>query len=376
MGRLRRRGPDLGSGCGNASVGLDVAGRRRRPPGVLGRQRQIRGRSTPGNRHRARGSEQRPGSGVRRDHIRRRGADLRPDRDDRGRRPQGFAHPSRSTPGQAWPVRRRRRADRCLGHVRRARARGAVRPSRDPARRGGRVRRPTRTASAAKCAQPSACAGGSVPTRSAGRTLAVPIRRRAAGCSCGTVRALARRGHVPAGDARGARVDLGRLQCYSRPQCDAGDLRRGCLEDERPPHEPGRFGAGGARWCTTNRRRHATSVGATRRISGSGCIRCPNGCNGHSPADAARLHNRAASVCPQRATTACRLRLEGRRRHGGPGQSADDAVGAHRARIPGGPPPTVASARCAPRPRVSCSRRGGTRRAWNGAEATTYHWRP
>ena len=137
-----------------ACLGMGMAGRRRGAPSLCGRWRQVRGGPASRDRHRRRRERLRSGPRSRRGVVRRAGSDPRAHGHDRHRRRiQGVAHASGNHERPEGRHRRRGRPDRGSRAVGRCRAHGFVRPSRHSGRRG-RVRRPTRPASAAECPRP------------------------------------------------------------------------------------------------------------------------------------------------------------------------------------------------------------------------------
>ena len=98
--------------------------------------RQVRGRPASRNRHRGRQCARDTGTGRRRGHVRRPGADARLHRDDRDRRAQGVARPTSARFASAAGERRERgRSDRRSRPLRRPGARRSVRPPGHPGRR-------------------------------------------------------------------------------------------------------------------------------------------------------------------------------------------------------------------------------------------------
>ncbi len=214
MSRSRR---GVGAPRRLACRGVDMAHRRCRLAWVLGGRQHVRGRTTPGHRHRTRRRSGGPRAGRRRGDLRRVASDVRRHghHHDLGRlqgvvdAPGRVARPSRCE-------RLGRTADRRRRAVGRAGAAGAFRPSRHPVRRGRDLRRSAHAPSVPSSARSSSHACARADGRAFGRAQCSP-RSRAADV-------LERRGHagslsldrgsgvaaaVRGADERGRDIDLG-----------------------------------------------------------------------------------------------------------------------------------------------------------------------
>jgi hypothetical protein len=194
---------------------------RRRPAGVLGRERQVRRRPAPRHRHRSRGCALDPSALCGRGVVRWIGADARPDRDDRDAgRLQSLVDPPRLAASPQGRDGRRRGFDRGSRLVRGGRARDPIRPSRG-SRRGERdLRRSTELASVAECSQPSPGTRGAARTQSTDRAAGLAPGGRAASSRSGS-RSYA---------GPGARACAGRTRAGAceRGSDGSGGYRRGC----------------------------------------------------------------------------------------------------------------------------------------------------
>ena len=188
--------------------GVGVAGRRRRAARVLGQRRHLRGRAASGHRHRPRSLVCDTSAGFRRGRICRTGAGERADGDHCDRRLQDVPHSSGDPPRPAGCQCGGGRCRRRAWPVRRGGVRPPVRSSRCPGRRERELRRPTRTATASKCCQPSP------GSRGAARTSSAAGARSAGGCE---------RSRPGASDSSRC---TSRGACYRTPATDCRDRAR------------------------------------------------------------------------------------------------------------------------------------------------------
>ena len=223
---------------------------RQRATRLFGRCRQVRCRPAPRHRHCTGRRARRAGTGVGRGVLRGAGAHAWPHRDDRDDgRVQGIAHAPRDVARPQRRNGRRRRPHRRTGPLRRGGARRPLPPSRYSGRRG-RVRRPTRLASAAECPQPSAGTRGAARASSSARVVTAAscgAAGAAPGCACARARPTS-------AGSRGARAIARRARACRR---DADGHPAWCHADARAgrhaPRQHTRCSRGGTAFSSNSR---------------------------------------------------------------------------------------------------------------------------
>jgi hypothetical protein len=290
-----------------------VAGRRADTSRLRRRRQSVRRRSAPRHRHRPRRHRGRARAGLRRGVVRRPGAHTRPHRHDPHLgRVQGVADPPRQPPRSPRRARGRGGPHRRGGAVWRGGARGALRSSRYPRRRGRRLRRSAvsaarenggpRATSAGTGAGPGAHATARAGTSPSTRRGSRPSARRGSRAASGGViraradRALRSRSRARAGPrpahGRHRRGRGSRGSSCIRAAAPVGDHRSVVVPSRRPGRRIVDCGASsresrclarGPSDSGTHSRRPAPRLrGAPRRAHGTGASACRRGTRRHA----------------------------------------------------------------------------------------------